>query len=238
MICGFIRALIVLALTVCSSVPPYFMGLVGSNEKAAHFMRWWGRAFIRIGGWSVEVRGMENLPEGSAVLVSNHQSLVDIPLLLTVFPRPVGFISKRELERIPLFGKAMAAAGNIFVERGNPQDARRMFGEAAERLLAGQLLVIFPEGRRTRDGQIGPFKTGAFRLALQTGVPVVPVFINGGYCVLPRGARRFRPGRLSVRVLPPLSAEEMAGGVKKQVALSVRERILAAASAAGGGTAG
>jgi 1-acyl-sn-glycerol-3-phosphate acyltransferase len=180
----------------------------------------------------MDVRGMENLPGSGAVLVSNHQSLVDIPLLLSAFPRPVCFLAKSELRRIPVFGRAMAAAGNIFVDRKDPKDAARMFGEAAERLKSGRLIVFFAEGRRTRDGSIGAFKTGAFRLARDAGVPVVPVFIDGGYRAIPRGGLRFHPARLLVQVLPPLSPDEMAADAKERVAPLVRQRILAAAEAA------
>jgi len=97
------------------------------------------------------------------------------------------------------------------------------------------LIAVFPEGRRTRDGAIGVFKTGAFRLALEAGAPVVPVCIDGGFLAMPRGARRFRPARLAVRVLKPLGADEMTGDVKERVAPIVRERILAAVSGEGRG---
>jgi len=176
------------------------------------------------------VEGMETLPSGGAVLVSNHQSLVDIPLLLSAFPRPVRFLAKRELGEIPLFGKAMAAAGNIFIDRDDPRNAVQMLRNAAARLSDGQLLAVFPEGRRSRDGSVGEFKPGAFYLARKTGAPVVPVYIDGGFHALPKGALRFRPARLAVRVLPPLLAEEGAGGSMERIAEAARERILAAAS--------
>ncbi len=236
MILGFLRAVAVLLLTVSCTVAAYLAGFLGLGESAAAgVMAWWGRTFIKVGGWSVQVEGMENLPAGGAMLVSNHQSLVDIPLFLSAFSRPVRFLSKRELGRIFLFGRAMAYAGNLFIDRKDPRDAPRMFREAAARLSAGQLLLVFPEGRRTRDGSIGAFKTGAFRIALEAGAKVVPVYVDGGYRAMPRGARAFRQARLLLRVLPPLSAEEMAGDVKGRVAPAARARILAAASSEGRG---
>lgn len=231
MIRGSLRAAAAMILTIACTVAAYLAGRLGLGESAAAgVMAWWGRTFIRMGGWSVQVEGMENLPSGGAVLVSNHQSLVDIPLFLSAFARPVRFLSKRELGGIFLFGRAMAYAGNLFIDRKDPRDAPRMFREAAARLSAGQLFVVFPEGRRTRDGSIGAFKTGAFRIAMEAGAPVVPVYIDGGYRAMPRGARAFRPARLLVRVLPPLPAEEMAGDVKERVAPAARARILAASS--------
>ena len=104
----------------------------------------------------LHVEGMENLPSGGAILVANHQSIVDIPMLLSAFPRPVRFLAKRELGEIPLFGKAMAAAGNLFIDRDDPRDAVRMLRDVGARLRDGRLVVIFPEGTRSGDGSIGP----------------------------------------------------------------------------------
>jgi 1-acyl-sn-glycerol-3-phosphate acyltransferase len=189
-------------------------------------MGWWGRAFVRLGGWTYRVEGMENLPSGGAILVANHQSIVDIPMLLSAFPRPVRFLAKRELGEIPLFGKAMAAAGNLFVAREDPRDAVRMLRDVGARLRDGWLVVVFPEGTRSGDGSIGEFRPGAFYLAQKSGAPVVPVYLDGGYRAIPKGGLRVRPAELLVRVLPPLSPGEGGGGSREQIAASVRARIL------------
>jgi len=238
-ILGFLRSVGVVLFTVACTILAYLAGVIGAGERAVvPIMSFWGKVFLRIGGWSVDVKGMENLPEGGAVLVCNHQSLVDIPLLLSVFPPPLCFLSKRELGQVFLFGKAMAAGGNLFIDRKDPRDAGRMFQEGSGRLSSGQRIVVFAEGRRTRDGTVGPFKTGAFRLALEAKAPAVPVYIDGGFRALPRGAFRLRPARLLVRVLPPLTDEEMQGDVKERVAPRARKRILAAAAAESGKESG
>jgi 1-acyl-sn-glycerol-3-phosphate acyltransferase len=162
------------------------------------------------------------------VLVSNHQSLVDIPLLLAAFPRPVKFLAKRELGEIPLFGQAMAAAGNLFVDREDPRDTVQLLREAGGRVRAGSLLIVFPEGTRSADGSVGEFKAGAFFIAQRSGMPVVPVYIDGGNKALPKGSLRMRPTELFVRVMSPLTVGEGAGGSKEQIAGAVRGRILAA----------
>ena len=106
-----------------------------------------------------------------------------------------------------------------------------MLREAGARLRDGRLVVVFPEGTRSGDGSIGEFRTGAFYLAQKSGAPVVPVFLDGGYRAIPKRAFRVRPTGLLVRVLPPLSPEEGAGGSKERIADAVRTRILAARGA-------
>ena len=226
---GGLRSLFLVLLTVGSSAAAFLAGrLLPGGNRAERVMGWWGRAFVRLGGWKLRVEGMENLPSGGAVLVSNHQSVVDIPMLLSAFPRPVRFIAKRELGEIPLLGKAMAAAGNLFIDRDDPRDAVRMLREAGALLRDGRLMVVFPEGTRSGDGSIGEFRPGAFYLAQKSGAPVVPVYIDGGYRAIPKGGFRVRPAGLLVRVLPPISPGEGAGGSKEQIAAAVRGRILAA----------
>ncbi len=225
---GVLRSLSILVLTAGCSLATLMGEWLFRGEAPGRVMGWWGRAFLRLGGFRVRVEGTEHLPPGGAVLVANHQSLVDIPLLLSAFHRPVKFLAKRELREIPLFGRAMEAAGNIFVDREDPRDAVQMLRDAGARVRGGDLLVVFPEGTRSEDGTIGEFKPGAFYLAQRSGAPVVPVYIDGGNRALPKGSLRFRPADLRVRVLPPLTAEEGAGGAKERIAVSVRGRILAA----------
>jgi len=222
-----LRSLILVLLTAGSSVAALLADrLLPGGNRAEHVMVWWGRAFVRLGGWKLRVEGIENLPSGGAVLVANHQSIVDIPMLLSAFPRPIGFLAKRELGEIPLFGKAMAAAGNLFVDRDNPRDSVRMLREAGTRLRGGRLVVVFPEGTRSMDGSIGEFRPGAFYLAQKSGAPVVPVYLEGGYRAIPKGGFRVRPAGLLIRVLPPLSREEGAGGSKDRIAAAVRARLV------------
>jgi 1-acyl-sn-glycerol-3-phosphate acyltransferases len=220
-------SLILILLTAGSSLAAILAGwLFPRGDRAGRVMGWWGRAFVRLGGWKLRVEGIGNLPPGGAVLVANHQSVVDIPMLLAAFPRPVRFLAKRELGEIPLFGKAMAAAGNLFIDRDDPRDAVRMLREAGAGLRDGRLMVVFPEGTRSGDGSIGEFRPGAFYIARKSGAPVVPVYIDGGNRAIPKGGFRVRPAGLLVRVLPPLSAGEGAGGSKEQIAASVRARLI------------
>lgn len=229
MITGFLKSAAILTHTLVSSLLIYLSGVVTRSGRApSRLMDWWGRWFLRIGGWSVRTEGMEHLPEGGAILVSNHQSLVDIPLLVTALHRGVGFLAKRELGRIPLFGKAMTSAGNLFIDRDDPRDAIQLMRDAVRAIRGGKIIVVFAEGTRSGDGTIGDFKPGAFYLAQKAGVPVVPVYIDGGCRALPKGSLLFRPAELVVRILAPLSPEAVTSLSKQEIALEARRRILSA----------
>jgi 1-acyl-sn-glycerol-3-phosphate acyltransferase len=228
-ITGAIKSFAILFLTLLGSLGAFLCGAVGRSESAAgRVMEWWGRGFIRLGGWRVRTEGLERLPEGGAILVSNHQSVVDIPLFLTVFPRQVKFLAKRELGEIPLFGKAMGYAGNLFIDRDDPRDAVHLMREAVRRIAKGQVVVIFPEGTRSSDGAIGEFKAGAFYIARKAGVPILPVYIDGGRQALPKGSFMVHPAEMVVRVLEPLAFEVGGASPKQEIAEEARRRILSA----------
>ncbi len=224
---GALGGLVLVLFTAGSSVAAVLAErLHPGGSRAVRVMGWWGRAFVRLGGWKFRVEGIENLPSGGAVLVANHQSVLDIPMLLSAFPRPVRFLAKRELGEIPLFGKAMAAAGNLFVDRQDPRDAVRMLREAGERLHDGGFVVVFPEGTRSGDGSIGAFRPGAIYLAQKSGAPVIPVYIDGGNRAIPKGSIRVHPAELLVRALPPLTPGGRGRGSKERIAESVRARLV------------
>lgn len=231
MISGVVKSAAILFLTVVYSLGAAVAGLLTKEDRIpSEIMRRWGKGFIRIGGWKVRVEGLGNLPAGGAILAANHQSLVDIPLFLTAIPREVRFLAKRELGRIPLFGCAMAAAGNLFIDREDPRDAVHLVRDSTERMDRGQMVVIFPEGTRSRDGSIGDFKPGAFYLARKTGALLLPVLLDGGHDALPRGSLLFRPAALLVRILPPVTAEGGQTLTRDELAEETRKRILSARS--------
>jgi 1-acyl-sn-glycerol-3-phosphate acyltransferase len=228
-IVGLFKSAAILILTVISSLAAAAAGLfTGEDRIPSGVMRWWGRGIIRIGRWKVRVEGLSNLPAGGAILAANHQSLVDIPLFLAALPREVRFLAKRELGRVPLFGYAMAKAGNLFIDREDPRDAVHLVRDATARIGRGQMVVIFPEGTRSRDGTVGGFKPGAFFLAQKTGAPLLPVLVDGGHKALPRGSLLFRPADLVVRVLPAVTADGGRSLSRDEMARETRKRILSA----------
>lgn len=171
---------------------------------------WWSRQMFRLCGVRLTVEGWEALPEDiregrqSVILMGNHESLLDPPVLMGAIPIPAVYISKREVLWLPLVGWAAACAGTIFIDRGNRERSVASLRRAARQIHDGKNVVIFPEGTRTRDGRLGPFKKGGFNLAQNAGVPIVPFAIAGAFEILPPHSFRVRPGHYRVRFGMPV----------------------------------
>lgn len=169
------------------------------------FARFWGRLGIFLAGIRVTVSGAGHLPDGAMIVMSNHASNFDILAMLGYFPRPLCWIAKKELFRIPIFGWSMRRGGYIPLDRSNGRKSLKSMNEAAQQIRGGSNVMIFPEGTRTRTGQMLPFKRGGFMLAIKAGVPVVPVSINGSYAINPGGSLGLRLGLpVSITIHPPI----------------------------------
>ncbi len=166
----------------------------------------WSRSLLWVAGVRVDATGHEALdPDGSYVFVSNHQSFFDIWAMMATLPASLRFVAKEELSRIPLFATAMRAAGHVFIDRKNPNSAGEAIRRAGQRMRSeGLSLVFFPEGTRSPDGTLQRFKKGSFALAIETQVKLVPVAVDGGGRILPRGAKRPVPGTLRLRCAEPI----------------------------------
>lgn len=170
----------------------------------------WARQMFWIGGVRLEIRGWENLPEDirsekqPVIFMSNHESNLDPPVLIAALPVPAVYISKKELKWVPLVGWAAGLGGTIFIDRGKRERAVQSIHHAAEQIRDGKTVVIFPEGTRTRTGRLGPFKKGGFAMALDAGVPIVPLATVGGFRTLPPGSLRLRPGSYTILVGAPV----------------------------------
>lgn len=170
----------------------------------------WARQMFWVGGVQLEVHGWENLPEDirsekqPVIFMSNHQSNLDPPVLISALPVPAVYISKKELKWVPLVGWAAGLGGTLFIDRGNREAAVRSIYQAAAEIRGGKTVVIFPEGTRTRTGKLGPFKKGGFAMALDAGVPIVPLATVGGFHVMPPGSFRMHPGRYTILIGNPV----------------------------------
>jgi 1-acyl-sn-glycerol-3-phosphate acyltransferase len=176
----------------------------------------WARSLLWAAGVKVELEGLEHLSPGEpAVIVANHESWFDVFALVVHLPVDTRFVGKIELTRIPFFGPSWLACGHIAIDRSDRQKAIESLRVAGETLRReGAAVVMFPEGTRSADGELLPFKKGAFVLALQTGVPVVPVGVSGSRDIMPKGSWRIRSGTIVVRVGPPIPSEGRGEGAR------------------------
>jgi len=183
------------------------LSLFDPAGKSLHFFaRLWARTIIAAAGVRVRVRGAENLPADSPmIIVSNHQGYFDIFVLMGYIPRRLGWIAKKELYRIPVFSFAMRRYGNIMIDRSNRDRARRSLQIAAEKVRGGQSVLIFPEGTRSPDGKVHVFKKGCYYLAEASGAPIIPVSISGSFEVMPKKTFRLHPGTIEMVIGEPVS---------------------------------
>jgi 1-acyl-sn-glycerol-3-phosphate acyltransferase len=184
-------------------------GLLGVPNRPGgiydHCTNDWSATLLRAAGAPVRVWGAERLPKGGLVYASNHQSWFDIFALAVSVPGQMRFVSKIELSRIPVLGRAMRSAGHIFVNRQVRGQAIEAYEEAARAIRAGLSAVVFPEGTRSRTGELQPFKKGAFVLAIAAQAPVVPVYCAGTYTLKPKGSNRITPHPIAVMFGEPIS---------------------------------
>lgn len=185
--------------------------LVRKNEiKAQFFPITWGRLICQMCQVRVDISGIEHLdPDATYIFVGNHASQFDIFAFQGYFPHDFRWIAKKELFRIPLFGPAMRRAGIIPIDRSAGRKAVKSLAQAAQRIRSGSSVLIFPEGTRSRDGRLMPFKSGAALLAIKSGVAVVPVGFNQTHQIMPKGALLPRPGTVYLRVGEPIDVSEL-----------------------------
>lgn len=176
------------------------------GEKRLHAgARQWARACLWLGGVRLKVVGVEHLPpQGPVVYMSNHQGNFDIPALFAGLPVQFRWLAKAELFRIPLFGLTMRIAGYIPVERQDRRLSIQSMNLAAERVAAGTSIMIFPEGTRSPDGELLPFKKGGFILALQAQAPIVPIAIDGSAALMLKSSWMIRSGEIRLRIFPAI----------------------------------
>ena len=189
--------------------------------------REWGRKLVRLNGLKVGVQGGEHIPDGPCVFVANHVSWVDVWVLAATLPGRVRFLAKRGLFMVPFFGSALKRAGHIPIDRQNRRAAFDAYAEAVRLIQQGTRAIIFGEGTRSRDGSLLPLKKGPFVLAIQAGVPVVPVFIEGTYPILPKGSMVLRPGPIRILLGEPLPTDGLKYEDRESLGQLCRNRLIA-----------
>lgn len=171
----------------------------------------WSRMIVRTVGVRVRMHGAENIREGASyVFLSTHQSYMDIPVMLGYLPAQLRIAAKREVFLIPFLGWHMRRGGHISINRGSTQESVESLRRASKEIRPGVSAFLYPEGTRTRDGSLQPFKKGGFKFALQTGLPIVPVTIVGTRQLLPRDSIVFRPGPVDMYLDSPIPTAGLA----------------------------
>jgi 1-acyl-sn-glycerol-3-phosphate acyltransferase len=196
----------------------------------------WQHSCARVWSWLIlktsrirlNVTGLENIPPNATVIFcSNHPSAMDIPILFVSLPVQFRFVAKQSLFYVPFLGWHLWRSGHIPIEREHRHKAIRSLDQAAERIRAGCPVVLFPEGTRPRNSQLGAFKKGSFYLAIKSGAPVIPITINGSRTVLRPDSLHIRPGRVEVTIHPAIPISELTLADVEALSSRVRQTIQA-----------
>ena len=170
--------------------------------------RLWNWVVAKCMGISFAIKGAEKMVPGTSYIITpNHQSFADIVALFVSIPAPFRWVIKREILNIPVFGRAIAATGAICLDRANRESAVQSLREGVKRLAGGWSVVIYPEGTRTADGLLHSFKKGAFMMAVQTGISILPITCNGAFKIMPKKNFFFRPGHVTLTIGDPIPTE-------------------------------
>ncbi len=188
--------------------------------------RLWAKVIVRVSGVKVKIEGLEHVRgEGPYLFMSNHQGAYDIFALEGHLPFHFKWLAKRELFSIPVLGWAMAAAGYISIDREGTRKTVEAMNEAARKIREGMSVVIFPEGSRSPDGSIQPFKKGGFTLAIKSKVPIIPVSIIGSREIMPKGKLTAGSGEIRIRIGHSIETQNYSLKDRKVLMEKVRQTI-------------
>jgi 1-acyl-sn-glycerol-3-phosphate acyltransferase len=196
------------------------------------YARFWARVSLLLAGVRLTVEGHKHLPAVAAVYMPNHQSNFDILALYAGLPVQFRWLAKEELFRIPLFGFAMRRTGYIPVDRSDHKKAIQSMAEAARRISEGASVIVFPEGTRSPDGALLPFKKGGFMFAIDAAAPIVPIAIRGSHEVMPKYSHWIRGGHIRVTIFPamptvgttPVERDTLMAAVRQPIAEAMGEK--------------
>lgn len=220
----FIAVIVTAFMSVCALIFPR----ISPGENKAHkIANLWARMLLKLTGIRVKMLGLENvLTNRPQIFMANHQSDFDILIVLAHIPGQFRWIVKKELFKIPVFGKAMKSAGYIEIDRQNHERAMQSLKDAAQKIREGKSVVTFPEGTRSKDGTIQPFKQGLFHLAIQAGVPVVPISIIGAHKIMPKRSLTIHRGEITIIIDRPVDVTEYTIDTRGDLIKRVRDTII------------
>ncbi|MDZ4728248.1 MAG: lysophospholipid acyltransferase family protein [Leptospira sp.] len=187
--------------------------------------RSWSKTLLWIVGANVSISKETDLPSGPVLFVSNHEGNFDIPTLISSLPKPFGFISKIEVLKIPVVGSWMKIMNCVFLDRTNRNDSTKAMATGVSVLKEGHSLLIFPEGTRSKGGAMRSFKAGSFRLAMDAGVPIVPIAIKGTSNIMEKNNSIMKPADVKVKILSAIPFSEFEKLSSKEIAERVENQI-------------
>lgn len=229
MIRTFVVLIMIGFLTFIAGLLSIIVGIIDPYSRFIYYFgQFWTRGILLSAGVKLDVHGMENIdPSGTYVFVGNHQSHLDVPIVFSLLPMTVRFFTKKELFKIPLFGWAIAAVGMIKIDRSNHEEAVRTMNRAVDTIRKHKVsVVIFPEGTRSQDGSVQPFKKGGFIVSIKGGVPIVPVSISGSRKILQKHSIKIRPGPVKVVFGKPIETKEMTYRDRDSLIRRTRDAVL------------
>lgn len=227
-----IRTLLILLWTILVTVLFAILTILGSfiskSDKTPHnIARVWAKCLLVASGIKVTVKGLSNInPAKSYIFMPNHVSNVDIPVLLAHLLVQFRWLAKAELFKVPILGQAMQRAGYISIDRSNRTSAIKSLKKAGTMMRNGVSVLIFPEGTRSYDSSIQPFKKGGFVLAVDSGVPIVPVIIHGTWPIMPKKQILIKPGNVVLDVAKPIDTSNYTVKTKDDLMEKVRTVII------------
>jgi 1-acyl-sn-glycerol-3-phosphate acyltransferase len=226
--CTVLHTFVIYGWIIIATIVLGFLAIIVSffsrNGNSVHrIARLWGRSILWVSGIGTETSGFDHdLHDRSYIFMSNHQSNFDIPVLFSALPVQFRWLAKAELFRIPIFGLSMRGAGYISIDRSNRKSAFHSLVRAAEAIRNGTSVMIFPEGTRSRDGKLLPYKKGGFVMAVDAGVPIVPVVITGTHAIMPKGRLLIRRQWVRVYIGRPIETASFSRKTKDDLMVKVR----------------
>jgi 1-acyl-sn-glycerol-3-phosphate acyltransferase len=227
-----IRLVIFIAVTVINTIINAFLSIVGGlfnpySRFNSCVIRIWAKIILLVAGVKLKIEGPENIvPEESYIVVANHQSLMDIPVLASGLPVPIRFIAKKELFKIPVLGWGMKAAGMLEIDRANQKQSFDTLKKAEQVVRHHHLSILaFPEGTRSDDGKVHNFKKGPFILAINTGLSIIPVSVSGTRNLIPKGKIQINPGGVKIQIHAPVSVADLKLSDRNQLVSKIQKMI-------------
>lgn len=203
----------------------HFKGNEAADDYIMKSAYLWSKFTIDIIGIDLDVHGIENIPDGTFVLIGNHSSILDIPIILYTAQRKIAFVAKKEIFKVPIIGRWIKRTGAVGLDRENPRSAIQTIKEAIESLNNGWSMGIFPEGTRNKEGKVGEFKKGSLKLATKSKFPIVPVSIDrASRCF--EDTKSFLPNKVKVVYGKPIYTENLSKEELNTLAEDLREIII------------